>query len=87
MQIAESITLQSLAKCFGVQYDEVKQLVRKEGDYGDVAVLLKQQNLNASFATGFLTLDSIVEAAITLNGMTGEESVQRKIDLMVNLLR
>ena len=79
------MTIQSLAQCYGVEAKEVKKMVRKEGDYGDVAVILKQQKFNQSFATGLLTLDSIVEAAMTLNKMTGEESVQRKIDLMASL--
>lgn len=45
LQIAENITQQSLAKCYGVEVSKVKALVRLEGDYGDVAVKLKSQNI------------------------------------------
>ena len=47
LQIAENLTLQSLAKCYGKELSEVKQKVRKVGDYGDVAVTLRKESSSA----------------------------------------
>ena len=43
MQVAESLTVQGLANCYGRDIADVKKLVRKLGDYGDVAVALRQE--------------------------------------------
>ena len=85
MQIAENLTLQSLAQCFAKDPADVKGMVLKMGDYGDVAVSLRSQVERARHETQLLTLDSIVDAAIALNSLTGDDSVQKKVDLMANL--
>ena len=43
LNVAGQLTMQSLAQSFEADLAAVKQLVRKEGDYGDVAVMLKEQ--------------------------------------------
>ena len=43
LQIAENLTVQSLAQCFSCETAKVKELVRKVGDYGDVAVQLRSE--------------------------------------------
>ena len=89
LQIAENLTLQSLAQCYGVEAHKVKDMVRKEGDYGDVAVTLRAQakSRRDPFRDTTLTLDSIVEAALKMNSLTGDDSVQRKVNLIDELCR
>jgi len=41
VNIAEQLTTLALAKSFGVKTDQIKDLVRQRGDFGDVAVELK----------------------------------------------
>ena len=76
MRIAESHTLQSLAQCYGKDVAQVKQMVRKLGDFGDVAVVLrKETKVFHGHGSKILTLDSIVEAAEQMSDFTGDDSV------------
>ena len=76
MRVAESITSQSLARCYGKDVAHVKQLVRKLGDYGDVAVKLRAETeVFHGHASKILTLDSIVEAAEQMSDFSGDDSV------------
>ena len=55
-----------------------------------MAVKLKSQNIKNRFnswTTKTLSLDSIVDAAMTLNSFTGDDSVQKKIDMMAELCK
>ena len=62
----------------------MKDLVQKIGDYGDVAVQLrKQKAFKIQSHSTILTLDSIVVAAQEINSLSGEDSVKKKINLMV----
>ena len=70
----------------------MKRLVREVGDYGDVAVLLREEQAKrgpstARFGRGVLSLDSIVRAMAEMNSLTGGDSQQLKIDRMVKLYR
>ena len=62
----------------------MKDLVQTIGDYGDVAVQLRKLKASTiqSHST-ILTLDSIVVAAQEINSLSGEDSVKKKINLMV----
>ena len=87
MQIAENLTAQSLAQAYGTDPSQVKEMVRKVGDYGDVAVSLRNEAKNKKFQSPaqLLTLDSIVEAAKDINALTGDDSVMKKVDLIGSL--
>jgi len=62
----------------------VKDLVQTIGDYGDVAVQLRKQKAsNFESHSNILTLDSIVMAAEEINSLSGEDSVKKKINLIV----
>ena len=51
-------------------------MVRKLGDFGDVAVVLrKETKVFHGQASKILTLDSIVEAAEQMSDFTGDDSV------------
>ena len=70
----------------------MKRLVREVGDYGDVAVLLREEQAKRGpsttrFGRGVLSLDSIVRAMAEMNSLTGGDSQQLKIDRMVKLYR
>ena len=60
-------------------------MVRQIGDYGDVAVLLRQQKKSRATSYTVLSLEDIVQAAMTMNSLRGDESVQRKVDLISGL--
>ena len=50
-------------------------MVRKVGDYGDVAVFLREEKSKFSSSVGFLTLDSIVDSAMQMSSFNGDDSV------------
>ena len=67
-------------------------MVRQVGDYGDVAVMLRQEQAQqgpstARFGRDVLSLDSIVRAMAEMNSLTGGDSQQMKTDRMVKLYR
>ena len=65
-------------------------MVRKMGDYGDVAVALRREaddSQRHDDSTKMLTLESIVFAAERMIDFSGDDSIKMKLDLMVNLCR
>lgn len=44
VNIAEQLTIQALVKAFGTSTDTVKSMLRKTGDFGDVAIELKNRS-------------------------------------------
>ena len=51
--------------CYGLDLKQVKEKVRQVGDYGDVAVALRQESQNSysRWSLTILTLNCIVDAA------------------------
>ena len=73
MTIADSITVQAIARCFNSDPSVVNRMVRETGDYGDVAVKIR-----SSVGPGH-ELSAILNSMSRLNELVGEDSVDSKI--------
>ena len=86
LMVAKSMTQQCLLKCFPQTTEtQLKTSLKQIGDFGDLAVQLRQR-LGTGKPNRNLELGDVIEAMSAINEIEGEDSTEAKIQYICSKL-
>ncbi len=84
--ISEQLAIKALSKAWGIAAETIVREWKKEGDLGKVAEKLSKEKKQSILHKKILTAENVIENLIKLQGLKGKGTVEKKLDLIAELL-